>query len=160
MLQRAATRSCSGPGVRLQFGPRDLLAGEGDEGQQWRTADERDGSRQLEILEGQRSSDEMMLTATGGERAARRLVVDSACSERGWRCKPASPRRSTSGVAHRFWSRQVFTVGTEVQPDIVELLEAAASPCGSLVWGKRWASSGDSTRLRRARMGARQGRRA
>jgi hypothetical protein len=57
--------------VRLQFGPRELLAGEGDEGQQWRTADERDSSRQLVILEGQRSSDEMMLTATGGECVAR-----------------------------------------------------------------------------------------
>jgi hypothetical protein len=66
------------------------------------------------------------------------------------------------GALHQAWrmgfsSRQVFAAGIEVQPDIVELLEAATSPCGSLVRGKRWASSGDSTRLRRAPMGARQG---
>jgi hypothetical protein len=77
MLQRAATRSCSGPGERLQFGPRELLAGEGDQGQQWRTADERDDSWQLEMLEGRHSSDEMMLTAMGGERAARRRGAPS-----------------------------------------------------------------------------------
>jgi hypothetical protein len=77
----------------------------------------------------------------------------------------AATNQPAGGPLHQAWrmgfsSRQVFATGTEVQPDIVELLEAAASPCGSLVRGKRWASSGHSTRLRRARMGARQGRRA
>jgi hypothetical protein len=41
----------------------------------WRTADGRDGSRQLRILEGRRSSNEMMLTVTGGEAGSVRLGV-------------------------------------------------------------------------------------